>query len=189
MDNFAFSKLASYRTSTLLVMLWGNICISFSLQSSNTCILASSIVITHNHFLLTEKENDIQHNQTRKLQISGTNRICNQKETTTSFLYALHPIILFLPFNFFLLHSVYSLLPLFSLFFFFLYLCLLFLRLWLEKLFLLGILTFYSSQLLQCHHDPLDILSQPSELTQFLQLPQNLRFPLHVRLLFSLPCF
>ena len=102
-----------------------------SLWSSNTCILASSFVITHIHFYPQIKRQIIFKQKRKKtLKSFGTDRICNQREATTSFLHTLHPIILFLPFNFFFLPSVYPLLLLLSLLLTPLYLCLFSLRLW-----------------------------------------------------------
>ena len=61
---------------------------------------ALSFIITHIHFLPTEKNNIYQK---RKLQSSSADRVYNQRETTTFLFHTLHSVFLFLSSNFFLL--------------------------------------------------------------------------------------
>ena len=137
--SFALTYLLVF-CSTVFVAIWYlyseavsiaenlRICIplcSPPLWSSNTCIFASSFIITYNHFLPTETEKIIFIKIKRKtLQSSGANRVHDWRETITALFHTLYFIFLFLLSNFFLLLcSVYPLLLLFSLFLVALHLC------------------------------------------------------------------
>ena len=71
---------------------WGT-CISlqFLLRSSITCILASSFIITHIHFLLQGEQYLLNK---KRLQDSSSDRVCNQRKVIIFFFHILHFVVL-----------------------------------------------------------------------------------------------